>query len=152
MSCSHSVVCALMLIGFTSYSSGDAQSNPDMQRCVADCMYAAASAGDTKSLYYLYTVLPTEFKASVNLTNNLHQGHTLLHYAVYLGNIPSAKLLLKAGAHSNVRCAHGDTPLSFARQGGNAHMITLLIKYGAQDPDKQELNQKAPAGRALGQK
>lgn len=117
----------------------------EVQKRMVNIVQKYAAEADAKRLYYLYKLLPDDFKASVNTIDS--SGHTLLHHAVYSGSVPAARLLLEAGAKPNVPCVHGDTPLSFACQGGNKYMIALLLRHGAQDANNKELsnvNEKMP--------
>lgn len=119
----------------------------EVQKRIVNIVQRYAAEGDAKRLYYLYKLLPDDFKASVNTIDS--SGHTLLHHAVYSGSVPAARLLLEAGAKPNVPCAHGDTPLSFARQGGNKYMIALLLGHIARDTNNEEVSnvtEKMPIG------
>jgi hypothetical protein len=58
-------------------------------------------------------------------------GYTLLHYAVVLGNLECAKILLVAGAQVTI-CDNGDkTALDHAVLLENAYAVELLEHYGA---------------------
>lgn len=58
-------------------------------------------------------------------------GMTALHWAVYHDDLPTAKLLLAAGAKVNVENRYGVRPLSLACTNGNATMVDLLLAAGA---------------------
>jgi uncharacterized protein len=58
-------------------------------------------------------------------------GTTALHWAVRADDLPTAQLLLRAGAKPNVANRYGVTPISLAAVNGNAAMIGALLKAGA---------------------
>ena len=59
-------------------------------------------------------------------------GMTALHWATYLDDLETAKLLVSANANATNR--YGVTPLSLACQNGNTAMVELLLAQGA-DPN-----------------
>lgn len=63
------------------------------------------------------------------------KGESALHVAAALQNndIECAQMLLKSGAQPNVKQTDGQTPLHIAARVGNADMIRLMLKEGA-DP------------------
>ena len=56
-------------------------------------------------------------------------GMTALHWAAYLDDLETAKLLVSANANATNR--YGVTPLSLACQNGNSAMVELLLAHGA---------------------
>jgi ankyrin repeat protein len=61
-------------------------------------------------------------------------GMTALHWATYLDDLGTAKLLLEAGANAKAENRYGVTPLSSACTNGNAELVRLLLAAGA-DPN-----------------
>jgi ankyrin repeat protein len=61
-------------------------------------------------------------------------GMMALHWAAYLDDLETAKLLVDAKANVATTNRYGVTPLSLACQNGNASMIELLLEHGA-DPN-----------------
>ena len=59
-------------------------------------------------------------------------GMTALHWAAYLDDLETAKLLISA--HANATNRYGVTPLSLACQNGSTAMVELLLAQGA-DPN-----------------
>jgi len=55
-------------------------------------------------------------------------GRTPLSYAVWAGNVPVVKLLVKAGARADLKDKIGGTPLSYAGCNGYKEVIELLLK------------------------
>lgn len=58
-------------------------------------------------------------------------GSTALHWAVRADDLETTQLLLSAGASPEVRNVAGATPLLLAAMNGNASIIDLLIRGGA---------------------
>jgi len=58
-------------------------------------------------------------------------GMTALHWAIYLDDLETVKLLVGAGADVNARNQYDVKPLSLACTNGNAAMVELLLKSGA---------------------
>ena len=56
---------------------------------------------------------------------------TALHWAVYHDDLPTATLLVKAGANAKAANRYGVTPLSLACTNGNTEIVELLLKAGA---------------------
>src|SRR5580765_1965279 len=61
-------------------------------------------------------------------------GMTALHWAAYQDDLEIARLLVRAGANVKAANRYGVTPLSLACTNGNAAMIEMLLKGGA-DPN-----------------
>src|SRR5205807_7870302 len=61
-------------------------------------------------------------------------GMTALHWAAYLDDLETAKLLTKADADLKATNAYGVTPLSLACINGNGPLVELLLDAGA-DPN-----------------
>lgn len=71
-------------------------------------------------------------------------GRTALHYAVASKNLPTAKVLLEAGADVNAKTSKGITPLmAAAKFAVEPAMFTLLAQAGAQFSLKSEEGLKA---------
>jgi ankyrin repeat protein len=68
-------------------------------------------------------------KALVNAVGA--DGTTALHWAVYLDDLESAKVLLAAGASANVANQLGSTPLALAAENANPGMVLALLNAGA---------------------
>jgi len=58
-------------------------------------------------------------------------GMTALHWAVYLDDLDTAKLLVEAGANVKAENLHGVAPLSLACTNGNTAIVELLLGAGA---------------------
>ena len=61
-------------------------------------------------------------------------GMTALHWAVHHDDLPTALLLVKAGASAKATNRYEVTPLSLACANGNTEIVELLLKAGA-DPN-----------------
>ncbi len=66
-------------------------------------------------------------------------GATALHWAAYRDDLPTAELLVKAGAKVSVANRDGATPLSLACIGASVQMIELFLDAGA-DPNERLAN------------
>lgn len=68
-------------------------------------------------------------------------GETALHIAASLPNNDSecAQMLLKSGAHPNVKQLDGQTPLHFAARIGKVEMIRLMLEHGADPQIKSDV-------------
>jgi ankyrin repeat protein len=75
--------------------------------------------------------------ADVNFKQN--EGVTALHEAALSGDIDTVRMLLDAGADPNARTGQiddgstGKSALDFARKGGHADVVALLLARGAHD-------------------
>lgn len=61
-------------------------------------------------------------------------GMTALHWAAYLDDLQTARLLVEAGANVRARSRYAVEPLSLACTNGNAALVELLLEAGA-DPN-----------------
>ena len=64
-------------------------------------------------------------KDGVDVNTTQADGMTALHWAAYLDDLESAKLLVTAGADVKAANRHGVTPLSLACTNGNESMVEL---------------------------
>ena len=71
-------------------------------------------------------------KADVNASQP--DGMTALHWAAYLDDFETSKLLVDAKANASATNRFGVTPLTLACQNGNAKIVELLLARGA-DPN-----------------
>ena len=71
-------------------------------------------------------------KADVTATQP--DGATALHWTVYAGDADITARLIRAGATVNIRNNYGVSPLALAAKQGNAAIVDLLMKAGA-DPN-----------------
>lgn len=61
------------------------------------------------------------------------KAYTLLQWAVCDGDAEQVRFLLKQGADIEARCdSSGSTPLMLAAEHGQAHLVGLLVRHGAQ--------------------
>jgi hypothetical protein len=67
-----------------------------------------------------------------------HSGWTALHYAAYVGDDESIKLLLSYSANLDALSPNGTTPLMMAAHGGRVSSVKLLLDYGANPTLKNE--------------
>ena len=58
-------------------------------------------------------------------------GTTALHRAISVNDVARTEALIRAGADVNATNRYGVTPLSLAAAGGNASLLDLLLKAGA---------------------
>mmetsp|Transcript_14754 Transcript_14754/g.31269 ORF Transcript_14754/g.31269 Transcript_14754/m.31269 type:complete len:619 (-) Transcript_14754:64-1920(-) len=72
-------------------------------------------------------------------------GYTALHYAVALGNMSCANLLLQHGAEVNIKDKDQKTPLDLAALSENRDMSRLLERHGAQKHSSEVLFKSAVA-------
>ena len=74
----------------------------------------------------------TLLKQRADVNTPQADGMTALHWAAYLDDLETAKLLVAANVNATNR--YGVTPLSLACQNGNTPMVKLLLAQGA-DPN-----------------
>lgn len=69
------------------------------------------------------------------------KGESALHVAAALqtNGIECAQMLLKSGAQPNAQQTDGQTPLHIAARNGNADMIRLMLKEGANPQIKSKV-------------
>ena len=58
-------------------------------------------------------------------------GMTALHWAVRAADVPTAQLLIRAGAKVNAASRYGVTPIMLAAQNGDPVLVDALLKAGA---------------------
>ncbi|MCT4635238.1 MAG: ankyrin repeat domain-containing protein [Rickettsiales bacterium] len=63
--------------------------------------------------------------------NQIHSGATALYWAVQEGFFEVAKILLNAGADTEIKAKNGNTPLIASTQNHNFNMVKLLVEAGA---------------------
>src|SRR5258705_4325736 len=85
----------------------------------------------------------TLLKQHADLNAPQADGMTALHWAAYLDDFETAKLLVSANANANGTNHYGVTPLSLACQNGNTEMVELLLARGA------EPNTTLPGGETV---
>lgn len=95
---------------------------------VAAALYNAAHAGDvTRLRVFLDHGMPVDAAPSNRVTP--------LMGAAKNGQLETAKLLIARGADVNARGSHNRYALRFARASKNQHLVELLIRSGATDPE-----------------
>src|SRR5437868_7120455 len=67
-------------------------------------------------------------KQGADLNAAQADGMTALHWAVYHDDLPSASVLVNAGADVRGANSYSVTPLSLACANGNARMVELLLE------------------------
>jgi ankyrin len=77
--------------------------------------------------------------AHADVNGRSEDGSSALHWAVRVGDLETAGLLLKAGADAKLADLYGVTPLYLACSIGNAAMIRLILDAGA-DPNSTDGN------------
>ena len=74
-------------------------------------------------------LLEYKFKDSgTSITVDILCGGTVLHWAVWMGNIDLARLMLDLGADSRAKTKYGDTALYEASGLGDSNMVKLLVE------------------------
>jgi len=81
----------------------------------------------------LFRFLVLEGKADVNAKDS--DGSTPLHSAVMKNNVDFAKILISAGANTNVKNNRGSTPLDLANGSGNMAMVQSLSNHSSKKTD-----------------
>ena len=94
---------------------------------------AHSPLADAVEKSYRATLLK-QLKQQVDVNAPQADGMTALHWAAYLDDLETAKLLVKAGGRAKAENRYGVTPLSLACQNGNAELVGLLLDAGA-DPN-----------------
>src|SRR4051794_5909780 len=97
--------------------------SPAKDSSVAD----AAEKGDRSAIHSL-------LKKKTDLNAPQVDGMTALHWAAYLDDLETAKLLVNSGAEVKATNGYGITPLSLACLNGNGDLVKLLLDHGA-DPN-----------------
>ena len=87
-----------------------------------------------------------EYEVDINALDKL--GDTVLHSALYRGDITLASLLIENGADVNISNNEGLLPLHIAAYIGDADLILLMIKHGAFDSQAFQ-TMKSPAQGSL---
>lgn len=77
------------------------------------------------------TTLRALLKQQVDVNAPETDGTTALHWAAYTNQLEAASLLIGTGAKVNVANEYGVTPLSMACTNGNAAIVAVLVKAGA---------------------
>jgi ankyrin repeat protein len=85
----------------------------------------------------------TLLEQRVDVTAPQKDGMTALHWAVYLDDLETAKLLIPAGADARATNLYGVGPLPLACLNGNTEMVELLLKAGA------DANTSLPGGETV---
>lgn len=77
------------------------------------------------------------FPAEIDLNAQDEEGLTALHWSSAYGQVPTAALLLNAGALASLKGQEGETALHMAAAGGHTEIIRLLLAAGASvdEPD-----------------
>jgi uncharacterized protein len=104
---------------------------------VVEALIAAHADVRARSLVYAQTVVgeQTQRAGREELNYTVRRGGaTPLLFAVRVGDVESARLLLKAGADANDAQPDGVTALVLAAHSGNGSVAALLLDRGA-DPD-----------------
>ena len=82
----------------------------------------------------------TLLKQRVDVDSSQGDGTTALHWAAFRDDVDMAKMLIAAGANVKAETREGAiTPLFMACTNGNAAMVDLLLKAGA-DPNSVKAN------------
>ena len=110
-----STVCALAILSFALVP----------QLFAAESRLADAAEKSDRA------TIRTLLKQNTNVNAPQVDGMTALHWAAYLDDLETAKLLVSANVKATNR--YGVTPLSLACQNGNTAMVELLLERGA-DP------------------
>lgn len=83
-------------------------------------------------------------KQKIDVNSTQGDGSTALHWAAYRDDLEMVKLLLASGANVKAATSEGAiTPLFMACQNGDAPMIDLMLKAGA-DPNSVKANGTTP--------
>jgi hypothetical protein len=105
------------------------------------------SAGSSKDP----TLVQLLLAAGANVNATTRDGYTALLYEVlaicgerHEGSRETLRMLLKAGAEVNVRCALGWTPLSIARKAHDAETEAILLQAGAKEETINDWHEAYP--------
>ncbi|KAH7728460.1 Iroquois-class homeodomain protein irx-3 [Aphelenchoides avenae] len=112
----------------TKETENEAKSEAVPMQAYLDALTAIAD-GRTDDLRRLID----ENKGLVNYAYDGSQKYTCLHIAARMGDLPSAKLLIRRGAELNMLMESWSTPLHLAAQNGKREMINLLRTSGADE-------------------
>ena len=105
--------------------------NPPLDEVGVLCqaLYLAAITGETEIVRYLLS-------QGVDLDTVLGHGNTALHEAAWGGYLPIVRLLVEAGARTDLLDRHHrSTPLSWARYAGHDTVTRYLAALGDPSPD-----------------
>ena len=72
--------------------------------------------------------------------NEIFEGQPLLHRVICADDITLAKMLLRAGAKTEIKDFRGETPLSLAVGIGASRFVLLLLQNGANANARQTYN------------
>ena len=81
-----------------------------------------------------HAIIRTLLEQHADLNTPQVDGMTALHWAAYQDDLETARLLVKAGARTEVTNRYDVTPLSLACLNGNKDLVELLLEAGA-DPN-----------------
>lgn len=104
---------------------------PSAAAHTAELLQAAQAAAEAGQTAVLQALLDAGVKADAP-----YRGGTALHAAVANSHLRAAELMLERGANPDTADADGYTPLMHAAMNGDAPMVKLLLKHGA-DPAAQ---------------
>lgn len=101
---------------------------------VVEALLESHAEVDARAKSYTQTVKFTPEQGSKNVYDIQQGGYTSILFAARVGDLESAKLLLKAGANVNDVAAHGTSALVLASHSGHSTLAKHLLDNGA-DPN-----------------